>query len=349
MIAALDLGTSEFRSLWRDGARLIARRLPAVYTVLEDSEPNRRLLDQSQISYSTTADSLVIVGEAAGDVATLLSKPLVPLLQEGSLGERDPIGRQVAAWLIDLLLPPAQTAEDICMMTLPHGENSIKGTDNWTCQFLEHIVQLRGYNTTVMNPATALALAELDSDEFTGVSMTFGAESTTFSLTHHSQPLVEARFRKGLDGIIERFAREHKKMIWDGAGNSYLDIQGVHRWLNSGRISLSSPRSEQEVWLKDALQEMLLSTWFGLKRKLSNCHESIMLQPMPIVISGAPTQLPGFSDLVLESLRLSGTPIRSSEIRVASFEPYSVVRGLLIQATLTSGIAAAEIGKAEAA
>ncbi|WP_437193003.1 hypothetical protein [Planctomicrobium sp. SH527] len=349
MIAALDLGTSEFRSLRRDGARLVARRLPAVYTVLDDSEPNRRLLEQSQISYSLTADSLVIVGEAAGEMATLLSKPLVPLLQEGSLGDRDPIGRQVVAWLIDLLLPQAQSAEDICMMTLPRGETSVQGADNWTCQFLEHIVQLRGYKTTVMNPATALGLAELDSDEFTGVSMTFGAESTTFSLTHHSQPLVEARFRRGLDGIIELFAREHKKLIWDGAGNSYLDIQGVHRWLKSGRVSLSSPRSEQEVWLRDALQEMLLSTWFGLKRKLLHCHETITRQPMPIVISGAPTQLPGFSALVLESLRLSGTAIHPSEIRVASFEPYSVVRGLLIQATLTSGMAVSEMEKAEAA
>jgi hypothetical protein len=40
---------------------------------------------------------------------------------------------------------------------------------------------------------------------------------------------------------------------------------------------------------------------------------------------------------VAESLRLSGIPLQISEIRHATFDPYSVARGLLIQATLLSG------------
>ncbi|SFJ06997.1 disk-shape morphogenesis protein volactin [Planctomicrobium piriforme] len=349
MTAALDLGSSEFRSLRREDQRLIARRLPAVYTVLDDQPAHRRVLDQSHIPYSTTAGSLVVIGDSAVEVSSLMSRPLVPLLQGGAIGDQDPIGRQVCAWLIDLLLPQSTAIHDLCVMTLPRGETTAQGAGAWTTQFLEHIVQLRGYQTTVMHPATALAVAELDDQEFTGMCMTIGAESVTFSLTLHSQPLLEARVNKGSRDIIERYAHFRKKYVWDGAGNSYLDLPSVQNWLLHGDLSLSSPTSDDERWLRDAYEELLLASWFSLKRKISACQDPILKQPLPLILSGAAVRLPGFTDLVSESLKLSGIPVTIRELRTASFEPYSVARGLLIQATLAAGEGMQELLAAEAA
>ena len=121
MTAALDLGSSEFRSLRRDEHRLIAQRIPAVYTVVPDHSANRKVLDQSNVPYSTAVDALVVIGEEAIEVSTLLSRPLIPILPQGQLAENDPIARQVSAWLIEMLLPPASSNSASCAISLPRG------------------------------------------------------------------------------------------------------------------------------------------------------------------------------------------------------------------------------------
>ncbi len=349
MTAALDLGCSEFRSLRRENQRLIARRLAAVYTQLDDQEDVRRVLEQSFIPYSAVSGSLIVVGDAAKGVSKLFSRPLVSLLDSGEIDETDLISRQVCAWMIDLLLPFSQQANELCMLTLPRGINADQSGESWTAQFLEHVIQLQGYETEVMHPATATCLAELEDVGFTGIGLTIGAEAITFSMTLHSRPILELRSSKGSTDVIERFAHAHKKYVWDASGNSYLDLPSVYQWMAERDVSLLSPETAEEKWLRDAYEELLLSAWFSFKRKIVHCHESILNQTFPIVLSGAASQLQGFPDLVLESLRLSGIPITPSEIRVATFEPYSVARGLLIQAELTAGKTAGAFFESDAA
>lgn len=337
MIAALDLGCSEFRSLRRDDQRLIARRMPAVYTVVEDLPAHRRALEQSHVPYSTASGSLVIIGDAAIEVSLLFSRPLVPLLTGGRLADQDPIGRQVCAWLIELLLPSVHGDNNHCLLTLPRGEIDAQGADGWTAEFLQHIVQLQGYQSVVIAPTAALALAELEDREFSGICMTVGAESVHFSVLHQSQPLVSSRLLKGSRQIIEDFAHARKKYLWDHEGHSFINVSKIHQWLMQGDLSLSAPQSADEEWLAKAYAELLLSAMFSVKRKLMNCTDPLLKEPLPLVISGGPVRLPGFSQLVEEAIRFSNLPLQVSGIRAASFEPYSIARGLLIQATLNAG------------
>ena len=336
MTAALDLGSTEFRSLRREDHRLVARRLPAVYTVLEDQPAHRRLLDHGQMSYSVAGESLVVIGESARDVSSLLSRPLVPLFTNGKLPDQDPIARQVCAWLVELLIPPARQAAETCCLALPASEtNGISG--NETARFLEHVVQLHGYETSVMHPATALALAELECNGFTGATLVFGAESIAFAVTYQSQPVISLRLAKGSRDLWERFAHFRKRYLWDAGGNVYLDLPAVQNWLNREELSLSKPRHDDDAWFADAFEESLLSAWFSFKRKVSLSEHPVLKMPMPLVVAGGASRLAGFQDLVRESLTLSGIPLHVNEIRQATFEPYSVARGLLIHATLSAG------------
>jgi len=337
MIAALDLGCSEFRSLRREDQRLIARRMPAVYTVVDDLPVNRKALEQSHIPYSTTCGSLVVIGDAAIEVSMLLSRPLVPLLRGGRLADQDPIGRQVCAWLVELLLPAAPDENSYCLMTLPRGEVHAPGADGWTAEFLQHIVQLQGYQTTVLSPSTALALAELEDCEFSGICMSIGAESVHFGVMHQSQPLIESRLLKGSREIVEDFAHSRKRYLWDQEGNAFLNLPHIYHWLSQEEISLLQPRSPDEEWLSEAYAELLLSTMFSVKRKLQSCQDPLLQRPLPVVLSGGPVRLSGFSGLVEEAIKLTSLPVQISGVRAAAFEPYSIARGLLIHGTLMAG------------
>lgn len=106
---ALDLGCGEFRSLRLSENGLSARRVAAVYSVLSDEPAHRRLLEQSLIPYSYADGHLVILGEAAFELASLIHVPVIPLLLDGHLPWDDPLGRQLVTTLIESVLPPRTT------------------------------------------------------------------------------------------------------------------------------------------------------------------------------------------------------------------------------------------------
>ncbi|WP_437205199.1 hypothetical protein [Planctomicrobium sp. SH664] len=337
MTAGLDLGSSEFRSLRRQDHRLIARRIPAVYTIVDDNPAQRRLLEQSHINYSVTNGSLVVMGEAAHEISRLLSRPIIPVLPNGELPTQDPVTRQVCAWMIDSLLPSTSSAGAPCCLVLPKGETPKSGSLSATGRFLQHIVELRGYQTEIQHPATALTLAELEEQEFTGIGLTIGAESVTLAVAHLSQPILECRNVRGSHDVLERFAHIRRKYLWDQTGNAYVDFAGLQSWLRSGEISLSSPTQPDEVWLANSYEEMLLAAFTSMKRKIAGCSHPICREPLPMVISGGACRLTGFLELVAEAIRLIGLPLQIHDLRTATFDPYSVARGLLIKATLIAG------------
>lgn len=332
MIAALDLGCTEFRSLRREQGRLVARRLPAVYTVLADTPAQRRALEQARVAWSLTEGSLVVIGDHALDVAELFARPLIPLFAQGQLPEQDPIARQVCAWMIDVLLPVAQGG--LCCIANPSGTADEADRADRTSRFIAQLIGLRGYDIAFRHPATALALAELEETEYTGASLTLGAESVGFSLIHHSRTLVEAGFQRGVREVLDAFAHEHRSYLWDRAGNTYVDLPAIHRWLAQGELNLHSGGTDQQGWLARQMSEFLLTAWGGLQRHVSRCRHAVLNRPLPLVISGELTQIAGFTELVAESLRISRMPLIVSEVRTARFDPFAIARGLLIQGAL---------------
>lgn len=332
MTVALDLGCSEFRALRREASRLVAKRIPAMYTMLADTPQHRRALAQAGVASAEARGSLVVIGEHALDVATLLSRPLIPLFAAGQLPAEDPVGRQVCAWLIDLLIP--RGSGQPCLLALPSGTAGVGEPADRTSRFITQLVRLRGYAPIAQHHATALALAELEDREFTGACLCVGAESLSLAITHLGTPVLEARFAKGTREVLEAYAQANQKFLWDSGGNRYLDLPGIQAWLEQGDISLQSRSSGERGWLANALEELLLSAWFNWKRKLERCRHPLLDQPLRLVISGGVTRIPGFVELAADALTLSQVRLKIDEVRAAQFDPYAVARGLLIQAEL---------------
>lgn len=327
MTAAIDFGSSEFRSLRYQGNHLVARRIPAAYCVLEETPTHRRLLERIGAPHSACQGSLIVVGDAARQVAEALRQPEVPLFPKGELPSDDPVGRQVCASLIDSLIPDGHQGNPLCTLTAPRQPAA----------FLAHLLHLRGYRTQVLHPATAVVLAELESAEFTGLAMTFGAETSTFSLCHLGQPLLELAAAHGSRSVEEGFARRRHRYLWDAQGNKYLDLPAMRRWLQGGTISLHESRDGDEQWLADAYWSQLSEFCPLIKRELAQHVRQLPRTPFPLVVSGGPVHLDGFPELLREAIQLSKWPLKISDIRVATFDPYSVARGSLVHSLLEDG------------
>lgn len=332
MTVALDLGCHEFRSLRWEEKSLHARRIPSVYTVLDDSPGPRRFLDQVGIPYVPTARGLVTIGEAALDLVELVHSPLVPVLLDNQIPQDDPVGRQVCATLVDILLPAPRQADETCMMVLPGNPTGPHHAHEPAAGFLTRLLRLKGYRPQILHGSTALILAEMSAHQYTGIGISIGAGSVACSATYRGIPVIERTLDIGTRRLEEQLSEENAQYVWDHHGERYLDIVTQQMLLKDPQFSLISPRDAAErkacehygIFLDSIFEELgdLLAAEPRLRR---------LPTPLPLICSGGSTLLAGFRELVLKQVHRATWPIAISDVLLSRHYPYDAVRGAFVQ------------------
>lgn len=333
---ALDLGSTEFRSIRHDGQRLVARKIPTIYSVLEDNASNRRLLEQSHLTYAQADGAIIVLGSSAKTLSALIRCPVIPVVMEGHLPWNDPVGRQVCATFIEALVPHCSGTGTVCALTLPDSSQRRKNDET---KLIEQVLRLRGYQIVTMNSASSLALAELADQSFTGVSLVVGAESVSVSVTYLGKPVFEQTFCQGFRSIEQRFAISRHRFLWDQSGNRYFDLQSIRNWIQESQISLTNPATGDELWLAKQYAKLLSDVWASMLPDLMRVATNpVFKHRLTMTVAGGATSMIGFDALLMSVIKKSCLPFKIQEIRHAANDPFSVSRGLLIHATMTQTV-----------
>ena len=334
MTIALDLGASVLRSIRVSGERLAARSARAIYSAVEDAPARRQMLEQLGMSYAICDGSIAVPGDAARDLAELFHVPLLTLLPEGRLPQGDPPARQMLASLIDALLPPPSQANELCAMTLPG--NSGADLESETARFFLQLVRLRGYSPLPILQSTALVLAELVNEGFTGIGMSFGSSACHVSLINRSREVATVCVEQAGSWIDAQLAELGEQYIWDARGNKYLDEEAMRRWKESGVAQLDEPtHCERERNLARLYREVVENVVAKAGREFK---EKLLLPDswpaMSIVVSGGATRVRGFIPMLAQTIREANWPIRVKQIRQAEDSDLTIARGALIHSEL---------------
>lgn len=337
MNIALDIGTSAFRTLRRQESRLFGRQCPAVYVSLPNGAAQRRLLQQAEVPFSLCDDALIVTGSEAVDVAESWNLPTVPLLPEGRMPIQDPLSRQVAAALIDAVLPlacaehPSSTRPPICTMIVP-GNPQREG--NPEIEFFARLVSLRGYDPVILSAGHAVALAELGNASFSGVGISVGATFSSICITHRGQVLAESTLPLGTNRLDQFIAERLNRFLWDAAGNRYFDLSSANQLRRQVSFPLSKSHSTDARVAGEVMGELLIEIGNEYGKLLERVRGRALAetQSLPVVLCGGITRIDGLLSEVqtrwngLSRLRSTG------EIRLAGDPLWTPSRGCLIAA-----------------
>lgn len=306
MTIGLDLGSSQFRSMWTDGQNLVARRCPALYVTITDTPAHRRLLQQSNTRFASCSEYLLVFGDAAVEWSAMLNLPTTPLLRGGYIPAADSIARQILTIIIDGMLPRPAEAGTLCRMTLP-GSGMDDRVASRDADFFQQLVALRGYRPKLITATQALALAELNDAAFSGTAVTIGHSTCEFGVVHCGREVVRCVILNGMESF---------------EGAPRLDVEHL-----DGTLTTVNLEREYTRFFKELIQEA--KAHFEEDRTIRTLPGS-----MPVVCTGGITGAPSFLRLFQEAWNGSEWPVPTGPIRVASDPDLSVVRGCLIQAEL---------------
>lgn len=337
MNVALDIGSYELRALWYDAGRLQSRRCRSVYLVIEDTEVHRGLLSQLRAPFSVAGDQLALFGEPAQQIATILRRPCRPLLPAGRLPDNDPATRQILATVFESLIGQATRLRSFCAVILPGVTKSGSSLEAEEKRFLLQTVKQLGYIPLNVSAPQCLVLAELASQRFTGIGASFGAATAEMSLLNNGREIARCAVPYAGSWIDHKLTRLDGQFVWDPDGNRFVDTDRTRRWKETLAESLSSPIDDAASRLADVCRGMIEHV---LEQAATPFAEAVnaedMNRPLPLVVGGGTTRLPGFRELLEDTLSTSRFPLEIENVRLSSESDFTFARGGLIQAELES-------------
>ncbi len=338
MSFGLDIGSTGIRCLYRAGKSLRGRRAPTSYITLPGGTDQKLLLQRALIPFSACDGSYVVFGNNAVELSRALKLPLIPIFPEGRLATDDPVGRQVAAAVIESVLPVASRPAAPAAMVIP-GTSTLAGRQQ-LLHFAERVIALRGQAVAPLHAGTAAVLADLSDREFTGVGLDVGSSAVSLSVCVHGQPLAELTSDRGCAGVDEVFARSRGRYFFDHEGNRYLDTAAIARWRESTRIDLSSPTGDDQELLRSLVREWLMAVLSDFAQQLEKAATTRVARNVSVMtVTGGPARMPGFDLLVADAFRRAQIPVAITEIRTTAESDYTLARGGLIAAELEQKVA----------
>ena len=329
MSLGLDLGVSRFRSLQRQQGRLLARQTATAYVALPNRPAQQRLVTDTRLCCWTTDDSLLIVGADAPFAAEALQTPLIPLFRESKLPSDDPVGRQVAAQLLETVLARPNGTGEMCTVVLPRDADA----GDPDAEFFRRLLRLRGVEIQTIPAGQAVALSELGREQFTGIGVSFGAGGISICLVDRGAVRARAVTDRGGDWIDRQLAERQGHVLWDAEGRRYLNLLAVARWKTSAERSLAGPLNEGERWLRQLYGEALGNALREFRHAV--IHEGCdgtFRQPLPVVLHGGCTSIAGFHSAWAEHWTEAGIDLPVRTPRLAEDDAWTVARGCLIHA-----------------
>ena len=169
----LDMGTMNIVAARRTAEGVTTNRIRDAFLDLPDE--HRKMLKLSGVNYVQTADGLVIVGDAAYDMANMFSREVRRPLQSGLIAAGEIDALEILGILVKHVLGKPVEENEVCYFSVPAAPVDDPDRDViYHRGILEKIVTECGFKAYPSNEALAIIYSECAKDGFSGIGMSFG-------------------------------------------------------------------------------------------------------------------------------------------------------------------------------
>jgi len=321
----LDIGTMNIVSARRskaDPSKPVVKSIRDAFLVLPLE--HRSMLKLSEVSFAENEEQLIILGDAALQIANMLGKEVSRPLSGGVISSQEQDALEILALLLENVLGPPLTPGEVCYFSIPANPVDDPATTNTYHEMMfEQILENMGYTPIAGNEAMAIVFSETSQDNFSGIAVSYGAGMANIAMAFRTLPILEFSVKRGGDWIDSNAAH-----VTNISQSRMCSIK------EKGFDLLAPMGREQEalaVFYKNLIKYTLQEI---LKQFARQGNSAAMDVPIPLVVGGGTSQAQSFVDMFQATFAKSKHkfPFQISEIRAAKNPLTCVAEGLLVQA-----------------
>lgn len=320
----VDIGTENLIVSKHDSSdsTQISRQRNAFIEV-DNDEFTRKMMQQQQVSYVESNGKLYILGDSAFDLSRIFSKNPRRPIDRGVLAPEESDAIPVIKMMLKRLAGESQDQEGKAVYSVPADPIDADFDVQFHRAIFQEMLSKLGYESDHINEGHAVALSELEDEDFTGIAVSFGAGMTNCCIAYESIPALTFSTSRGGRWIDER------------ASKVSGEVQSRVTAMKENGVDVMNPDGRVEKAISIYYRELLNWTLQHMAKELeeqSGFPE--FSHPVTLVAAGGTAAADGFADLFQEVYEDVGFPIDIANFRVADKPLNSVSKGCLVSAQL---------------
>ena len=328
MSKGLDVGTSfivlsneinntiEYKD-FRDAFYIIKPSTPVATKMIEKGLAGK-------IFVKDTDGSFIILGNDAIEKAIERNDSAKRPMYRGVVSAKEKDARKILSFILKEVVGKADEPNEKLVFCIP-AQPIDQQDDDFDVGYHEDVIKSVlaecGYAARSINEAEALCYSELENDDYTGLSLSWGAGMVNICIMLNGEPTVMFSTTKSGDWI------DRMSAIATGEPDSVVQAEKEH-----GSFIIGQDNSNQVLAAVSAYYERLIDyTTKQLTASLLN-HKSLpkFKNPLPIVVAGGTSQAAGFIEEFEKKLKENNFPLVIQQVRHAKDPLHAVSRGCLI-------------------
>lgn len=320
----LDIGTMNIVAARQEDGKTVIRPIRDAFLDLEMDA--KRSLKLSKVNYIEEANSLIIVGDKALDMANLFKRDVRRPLSQGVISAGELSAQSILGILINKVVGDPTVPNEPVFYSVPAEPIDKPGQDIvYHTEIFRAILKEQGFEGHPINEAMAIVYSQCAAENFSGLSVSYGSGMCNVALAYQAHSGMEFSMARGGDWIDQHAA--------NAVGKTASQMCSI----KEKGVNLANPGTDLNhqaiaLYIRDLINYSLKSIAEQFK-KVQN--EVTLSGPVPFVVSGGTTKAGGFMDIFeqeFEKIKKKGFPIEISDVRHASDPLTAVAEGLLVLA-----------------
>jgi hypothetical protein len=318
----LDMGTMNIVSARRTEQGVVTNRIRDSFITVP--KEHKKMLRLGNVHFKEMGDDIVIVGDAAYDMANVFGKEVRRPLSAGLIASGEMDAMTVLGFLVQQVLKDPKVPNEVCYFSVPAAPVDDPTKDViYHRGVLERIITECGYKAVPANEAMAIIYSECAKENFSGISFSFGSGMTNVALSIFTQEGLSFSVARGGDWIDQ------------GAARSTGSTQARMCTIKEKGLNLMKPEGREQEALTVYYKNLIEYAIDAVSREFDKVRNKFDLpNAIPIIVSGGTSKAEGFLEFFKQVFedRRKRFPIEISEIRAARDPLNAVAQGLLVQA-----------------
>jgi hypothetical protein len=333
MAKGLDVGTS-FIVLASEGAKgkVVYKDFRDAFYVIKPTTPIATKMIEKGLSgkvYIKDADgSIIILGKDAIEKAVERNDSAKRPMHKGVVSSKEKDARRILTYILkEVAGTPSEAGEKLvfCVPAQPVDQEDEDFDVGYHEDVIIKLLTDVGYSARAINEAEALCYSELESDEYTGVALSWGAGMVNVCVMLNGEPVVTFSTTKSGDWV-DRMAA-----VATGETDSVVQAEK-----EQGDFTIGEPNDNQVLAAVSSYYDRLIDYTTKQLASAMDGHKSLpkFKDPLPVVVAGGTSKAKGFVKVFAKKLEENGFPLSVKEVRHAADPLHAVARGCLIAAQI---------------
>ena len=293
---------------------------------VENNVQSRKMLNKLKANFMESEDkkNLYVIGEEALQMANFFNKEARRPLSHGCISTREKEALIMIKIILHGLLGDPIVENEICYFSVPARPLD---QEHYNVVYHENILKSFitsfGYKAYPINEALAVAWADLEDDDYSGMALSFGAGMTNACLSFL--------------GVSEK---GHQFSV--ARGGDWIDINAATAvGLKASRITtlketgvdLKDPHGREETAIKIYYENLIKYVCTALEKRLNQTEDVLNFpEPISVVVSGGTSKIKNFEVVFEEELRTKSFPFQIKRVVKAKDQLNAVAKGCLLNA-----------------